>query len=156
LHFCRSHYNHQIIITHRGAASYPPPSLMVLVCYNRRSSMPVGTLQSTSALLNPPRHSSIPSALLSLDWYFDISFSTPYFHFGQHSSSVMGTLQSPIRGAFISFQTLDLPPRSPLLSMNGQPRCIGASQSPLALFGLDLCPSNSFCITISTPPDHLT
>jgi len=33
---------------------------------------------------------------------------------------------------------------------------IGASQSPSALLGLDLRPSYSFCITISTPLDHPT
>jgi hypothetical protein len=40
--------------------------------------------------------------------------------------------------------------------MDGLLRCIGAPQSPSALLGLDLRPSISFGITISTPLDHLT
>jgi hypothetical protein len=40
--------------------------------------------------------------------------------------------------------------------MDGLLRCIGALQSLSALFGLDLRPSISFCITIGTPLDHLT
>jgi hypothetical protein len=144
LHFCRSHCTHQIQITHGGAASYPPP--MVLVRYNRRSSIPVGAPQSPSALLNP-------SALLSLDWCCDISFSTPYCLFCPRSSIPSST---SIRSASISFQTLYFPPLSALLSMDGLLRCIGAPQSPSALLGLDLRPSISFCITISTPLDHLT
>ena len=40
--------------------------------------------------------------------------------------------------------------------MDGLLCCIGAAQSLLVLLGLDLHPSISFCITISTPLTHLT
>jgi len=120
---------------------------------HRCSSAIMGTPQSPSALLNPCRHYSIPSALLSLDWCCDISFSTPYCLFCPRSSIPSST---SIRSASISFQTLYFPPLSALLSMDGLLRCIGAPQSPSALLGLDLRPSISFCITISTPLDHLT
>ena len=92
LHFCRSHCTHQIQIAHGRDASYPPP--MVLVRYNRRCSIPVGAPQSPSAFLNLRQRSLIPSALLSLDWCFDISFSAPYCLFCPHSSSRMGAPQS--------------------------------------------------------------
>jgi len=68
---------------------------MMLIQYNRRSSIPVGPRQSPLALLNPCRRSSIPLALLSLDWCFNISFSAPYYLFCPCSSSRMGAPQSP-------------------------------------------------------------
>ena len=61
----------------------------------RRSSIPVGAHQSPSALLSPRWRSSIPSALLSLDWCCNISFSAPYCLFCLRSSSRMGSPQSP-------------------------------------------------------------
>jgi hypothetical protein len=121
-----------------GLLHTPPPQWC--------SSAIIGAPQSPSALLNP-------SALLSLDWCCDISFSTPYCLFCPRSSIPSST---SIRSASISFQTLYFPPLSALLSMDGLLRCIGAPQSPSALLGLDLRPSISFCITISTPLDHLT
>jgi len=65
-----------ITITHGGAASYPPPQ-----CHS-------------SARIRAPQSSL---ALLSLEWHFDISFSTPYCVFCWHSSSRMGAPQSPPR-----------------------------------------------------------
>ena len=111
-------------------------------------------------LLNPCQRFSIPSALLSLDWCYDISFSAPYCLFCPHSSSRMGAPQTPSQprlGAplFCSRLFTSLP-LSALLSMDGLLCCIGAPQSPSAILGLDLPPSISFCITISTPLDHLT
>ena len=89
LHFCQSHCTHQIQITHGGAASYPPPPP------KRCSSAIIGGPQSSSELLNPCRYTSIPSALLSLNWCFDVSFSAPYCLFCPCSSSRMGSPQSP-------------------------------------------------------------
>jgi hypothetical protein len=71
------------------------PSPMVRLRYNRCSSIPVGAPQVPSALHNPRRHSSIPSALFSLDWCLDISFSSAYCLFCLAFSSRMGAPQSP-------------------------------------------------------------
>jgi hypothetical protein len=146
-HFCRSHGTHQIQITHGGAASYPPQWC---------SSTIIDAPQSPLALLNPCQRISIPSALLGLDWCLDITFRAPYYVVCLRPSTRMGAPQSPIRSASISFQTLYPPPCEALLSMDGQLRCRCPPQSPLALLGLDLRPSISFCNTISTPLGHLT
>jgi len=125
--------------------THPPP--------HRCSSTIMGAPQSPLALLNPCWPSSIPSALLSLDWCCDISFSATYCLFCPRTSIPSSTT---IRSTSISFQTPYFSPLSALLSMDGLLRCIGAPQSPSALLGLDLRLSISFCITISTPLDHLT
>jgi len=122
---------------------------MVLIRYNRRSSIPIGAPVSTSALFNPLRPSQ---SGLVLRYFFQRSI----LPFVSALLSRMGTPQSPMRSAWISFQTLYLPPHLALLSMDGQLRWIGSPQSQSALLGLDLRPSISFCITISTPLDHLT
>jgi len=60
----------------------PPP--MVILHSNRHSLIPIGAPPQLMALLDPHRHSSAiigaaqsASALLSLDWRFDSSFSAP-------------------------------------------------------------------------------
>jgi len=70
-----------------GLLHTPPPQWC--------SSAIIGAPQSPSALHNPRRRSSIPSALLSLDWCFNISFSAPDCLFCPRSSSRMGAPLSP-------------------------------------------------------------
>jgi len=121
------------------------------------SSAIIGAPQSLSALLNAHWRTSIPSAPQSrlVLWYFIqrsiLPFLSALFFLDGRSSIPSST---SIRCASISFQTLYIPTRLALLSMNGLLRCVGAPQSPSALLGLDLRPSISFCIR--TPLDHLT
>jgi len=79
LNYCRCLCTHQNY-TWWGCFIPPPP--MVLLRYNRRSSIPGSAPQA-------------PSALLSLEWRFDISFSAPYCVFSRCSSSRMSAPQSP-------------------------------------------------------------
>jgi len=57
-----------------------------------------------------------------------------------------------IRSAAISFHTLHLPHLSTLLTLDWLLYYIGAPQSPLALLGLDLHPSISFCTPLLPSP----
>jgi len=116
----------------------------------RPSSIPVSPPQSLSALLNPL---GPPQSGLVLRYFIQrsiVPFLSALLLYDGRSSIPSST---SIRSASISFQTLYLPSRFALLSMDGLFRCIGAPQSPSALLGLDLRPSISFCITISTPLD---
>jgi len=108
----------------------PPPSPpMVLLRYNRRSSIPVGAPESRMALRYVIQRSILPllAALLLQDGRSSITSSTSN------------------RSDSISFHTRYLSPLSALLSMDGLLRWICAPQSPSALLGLDFRPSISFC-----------
>jgi len=117
-----------IIIIHGGAASYPPTP-MLLLRHNRRSSIPIGAPQSGMALQYFILCSILPflSALL----FWDGRSSIPSW-----------TLN---RSVSISLQTHYLSPLSALLSMDGLLCWICTPQSLSALVGLDFCPSISFC-----------
>jgi hypothetical protein len=66
LNYCRSYYTHQL---HMVGCCIPPP--IVLLCYHRRSSIPIGASQSALAL-----------------WHF---IQDSKLHFYRCSSSGMGT-----------------------------------------------------------------
>jgi len=122
-----------------------PPPPMVLLRYNRRSSIPVSTLKSSSALLNPL--GALQSKLVL--WYFIqlslLTFLSVLLLEDGRSSIPSST---SIRSRSISFQTPYLPHLAAMLTLDGLLHCKGAPQSLSALHGLDLRPSIRFC----TPP----
>jgi len=102
---------------------------MVLLRYNRHSSIPIGAPQSQMALRYFIQRSILPFLLVLLlqDGCFSIHFSNSN------------------RSPSISSQTRYLSPLSALLSMDGLLRWIYAPQSLSALLGLDFSPAISFC-----------
>ena len=107
---------------------------MVLLRYNRRSSIPIRSPQSGMALRYLIQHSILPflSVLLLLNGWSSIPSSTS------------------IRSTCISFQTRNLPPLPAMLSMDGLLRWIGAPRPGFVPFNFVLHSS----ITIITPLAH--
>jgi hypothetical protein len=113
-----------------------PPPPMVLLCYTRLSSIPIGSRLSprcTSVWIGPSiYHSALNNA-------FSVRPTPLWF------GLLNPLLNLNFRRASISFQTIYLSHLSVLLTLDGLLCCIGALQSPLELLRLYLCPSISYC-----------